>query len=113
MLPKKHRLVKDRDFNQIHKSGRFVGDNFLAIKFLKNNLEISRFGFLVGTKISKKAVKRNLVKRRLRESVRLKLDNIKAGYDMIFFTKPEIVEKNYTEIDNAIENVLEKANLIS
>lgn len=111
MLPQKNRLIQDKDFNYIHKKGKFIGERFLAIKFLKNNFKVSRFGFLVGTKISKKAVTRNLVKRRLRESVRLKLDNIKTGYDVIFFTKPEIVEKSYEEIDKVVNNVLSKSNL--
>lgn len=112
MLPTSNRLVKKKDFDQIHKKGRFVGENFLAIKFLKNNLTVSRFGFLVGTKISKKAVQRNLIKRRLRESVRLKLDAINSGYDIVFFTKPEIEGKSYEEINKAVENILEKGNLL-
>jgi len=111
MLPQKNRLIKEKDFNRIHKFGNFTGENFLAIKFQRNNLEVSRFGFLVGTKISKKAVERNLVKRRLRESIHLKLNNIKPGYDIIFLTKPEIVGKSYEKIDKAVENVLRKAIL--
>jgi ribonuclease P protein component len=111
MLSKKNRLIREKDFNKIHKFGKFYGEVFLAIKILENNSDISRFGFLVGTKISKKAVKRNLVKRRLRESVRLKLDQIKPGYDVVFLTKPEIVEKSYDEIDKTVENVFKKSNL--
>lgn len=112
MLPKKNRLIKEKDFNKIHRFGNFVGDFFLAVKFLENRLGHSRFGFLVGTKISKKAVERNQIKRRLRESIHSKLDKIKPGYDFVVFTKPEIVEKSYSEIDKAISNVLSKSNLI-
>jgi ribonuclease P protein component len=113
MLPKKNRLIKEKDFNRIHKFGNFTGESFLAIKFQRNNLEVSRFGFLVGTKISKKAVTRNLVKRRLRENIHLKLNNIKPGFDIIFLTKPEIVGKSYDEINKAIRNVLGKSNLFA
>ena len=112
MLPKKNRLIKEKDFNQIHKFGNFVGEKFLAIKFQNNNLNISRFGFLVGTKISKKAVARNKVKRRLRESIYLKLNKIKSGFDVVFLTKPEIVYKSYDEINTAVESVLNRSNLI-
>jgi ribonuclease P protein component len=112
MLPKKFRLTKKDDFDLIHRKGRFFGEKYLAIKSLKNNLAHSRFGFLVGIKVSKKAAVRNKVKRRLRESVRLKLDRIKPGYDIIVLTKPEIADKSYEEIDNYIISVLEKGNLI-
>ena len=111
MLPKKNRLIKEKDFNRIHKFGNFTGEKFLAIKIQKNNSDISRFGFLVGIKISKKAVERNLVKRRLRESVKSKLNIIKSGYDIVFFTKPEIAEKNFKEIDETVSSVLIKAKL--
>jgi len=112
MLPAPNRLIKKKDFDQIHKRGKFVAEKFLAIKFLKNNLDVSRFGFLVGTKISKKAVQRNLIKRRLRESIRLKLDTVSSGHDIVFFTKPEIEGKSYEEINEAVEAVLKAANLI-
>ncbi|MEW6407418.1 MAG: ribonuclease P protein component [Patescibacteria group bacterium] len=111
MLPKKFRLSKKKDFERIHKFGKFFGQDFLAIKLIKNNQKILRFGFLVSLKISKKATVRNKIKRRLRESVRQKLDKIKTGFDIIVFVRPEIAEKNYWEIDAAIEKVLVKAGL--
>lgn len=112
MLPKKYRLKQKKDFNLVHKKGRFYSDKFLAIKLIKNNLEYSRFGFLVSLKISKKATKRNKVKRRLREVVRLKLKEIKPGFDIIFLTRPEIVEKNFSEINEGVTKVLKKARLL-
>jgi ribonuclease P protein component len=111
MLPKQHRLTKTRDFENVHHRGKFIGEKFLGIKFLKNDLSVSRFGFLVGLKISKKSTKRNRVKRRIRESIRLKLKQIKPGFDIIIFTKPGIVKKTYQEIDEAVEKVFKKARL--
>ncbi len=111
MLPKQRRLTKTRDFENVHHKGKFIGEKFLGIKFLRNNLSVSRFGFLVGLKISKKSTKRNQVKRRLRESIRLKLKQIKSGFDIIVFTKPGITEKTYQEIDKVVERVFEKSGL--
>lgn len=111
MLPKKYRLTKKDDFDEIHRKGRFFGERFIAIKSLKNNLSYPRFGFLVGIKVSKKATVRNRVKRRIRESVRLKLDEIKPGFDIIVLTKPEIANKEYSEIDEAIQKIFKKGRL--
>lgn len=111
MLPKKFRLAKKKDFEKIHKFGKFSGQDFLAIKTVKNNLNVSRFGFLIGLKISKKATVRNKVKRRLRETIRLRLDKIKPGFDVAVFARPEIVEKDYLEIDKTIDKVFKKARL--
>lgn len=112
MLPKKFRLLKKKDFEKIHKFGKFFGQNFLAIKLVKNSLNVSRFGFLIGIKVSKKSTVRNKIKRRLRESVRLKLKRIKPGFDIVVFVRPEIAEKNYWEIDKAVEKIFEKAKLL-
>lgn len=112
MLPKKFRLIKKRDFNRVHKFGEFFCQDFLAIKLIKNNQKILRFGFLVSLKISKKATVRNKIKRRLRESVRLKLKKIKSGFDIVIFVRPEIAKKDYWEIDGAINKILGKAKLL-
>ena len=67
---------------------------------------------MVSKKISKKAVIRNKVKRRLREAVRIILPRIKPCYDIIFFTRPGIEQKDFSEIKEAVSNLLSKAGLI-
>jgi ribonuclease P protein component len=111
MLPKENRLKKDKDFERVHKEGKFSSYKFLAVKVAENDLKVSRFGFLVGIKVSKKAVVRNKVKRRLRESVRMKLDRIKSGFDVVVIVRPEIAEESYVKIDEAVIEVLKRARL--
>jgi len=53
----------------------------------------SRFGLIVSKKVHKRAVKRNRVKRLLRESVRLLLPKVKPGFDAVFLTKKKILEE--------------------
>jgi len=90
MLKKLHRITKKRDFDQFFGSqfkkakGYSAKSNSLIVKSLKNDLEISRFAFVISTKVDKRATKRNLIKRRLREIVRLRLKKMKTGYDIIF-----------------------------
>lgn len=112
MLPKTHRLTKEEDFERVYKRGKFFAQDFLMCKILENNLEVSRFGIVVGVKISKKATKRNQVKRRLREVIRLKLDKMKKGFDIVIMVKPEIVDKEYQEIDKAVIRLFKKVRLL-
>jgi len=111
MLPKKNRLKSKKDFDRVHNRGRFYADAFLAIKTAKNNLDNSRFGFLVGLKVSKKAVERNKIKRRLRASVRQIINDVKPGFDVVVMVKPEIIDKDYNEIDGAMKAVLNKSGI--
>jgi len=112
MLPKQYRLKKKKDFKLVFEKGKTFNNKFLFLKGAKNALKNSRFAFIVSLKISKKAVVRNRIKRLLREAIREKLDDIKSGFDVVIIAKPEIVNKNYREINKEIEGLLKKAELI-
>ena len=114
MLVKENRLRLKNDFKKVFKRGRFYQKDFLSMKVLSGESDVSRFGFIVSKKISKKAVVRNKIKRRLRESVRLKLKNglIRNGFDAVILTRPEIVDKNFVEIDEVINKLFEKAKIL-
>lgn len=114
MLLKENRLTKKVDFSRIHQKGKFIKDEYLALRIAPNNLEVTRVGFLVGLKISKKAVIRNKIKRTLREIFRLKIKscNLKKGFDIIVLVRPEIIGKTYKEIESSIDRTLQKAGLL-
>ena len=107
MLAKQYRLQEDKDFESVFKKGRVFSGKSLFLKFKKNNLQVSRFGFVIGKKISNKAVVRNKLKRQLRGIVRKNLANTKPGFDIVVVVKPEIINKNYQEIKNDLENLLQ------
>jgi len=114
MLAKENRLRLENDFKRVFEKGRFYQEGFLSMKVVFNSGEISRFGFIVSKKISKKAATRNKIKRRLRESVRLKFKNglIKNGFDAVIFTRSEIIDKNFFEIDKVITILFKKARIL-
>lgn len=111
MLIDEHRLKKDKDFELVFKEGKVFSSDFLFLKLKRNNLQTSRFGFIISKKISKKSTFRNKVKRRLRETIRKNLDNIKQGFDVIIGVRAEILDKDYQEVCKEIESLLKKAKL--
>jgi len=113
MLSKNNRLRKDKDFEKVFKEGKFFSENFLSCKFTKNNLEASRFGFLVGVKVSKKAVDRNKVKRRLRAIVRNLISSFKPSFDIVIMVRPVIKEKTFSEIQETLKKLFIKSQLLN
>ncbi|MFH1780886.1 MAG: ribonuclease P protein component [Candidatus Nealsonbacteria bacterium] len=83
MLPGINRLKKKRDFECVFKQGRGLKEGFLSLKFVKNGLEATRFGFVVGQKVSHKAIVRNRIKRKLRDLVMSRLKDIQGGFDVV------------------------------
>ena len=68
--------------------------------------------FIVGLKISKKAVQRNKIRRQLEEIIRLKFNQIKNGFDIVILTEPKIIEKKYKEIEEILISLLKESRLI-
>jgi ribonuclease P protein component len=112
MLPKRYRLVKGKEYERVWKRGRSLFGETIGFKVFKNDLNIPRFGFVVGIKVSKKAVQRNRVRRQLSEIIRLKINSIKPGYDFIIIALPKILGKKYQEIDDTIEKNLKKMGFL-
>jgi ribonuclease P protein component len=113
MLPLKNRLKKKRDFETIFKKGQGFREGFLALKFIDNNSGQTRFGFIVSQKISKRAIVRNKVKRRFRQSVRKRLGEIKKGIDIVFIAIPGIEKKDFKEIEEVVEKLLKRAKVLN
>lgn len=108
MLPRKYKLKRDNDFKKVFKEGKYQQKDFIKIRFLKNNLDISRFAFMVGLKVSKKAIQRNKIRRRLEEIIQKRINQIKPGFDLVVMVSPIILEKKYQEIEEALASLLEK-----
>ncbi len=93
MLNSRNRLKKKINFARIEIDGSMhQSKSFgLGIYDRKDN-EPSRFGFIISTKISKKAVIRNRIKRIIADVIRRNLDKLKSGHDVLFLVKPQIVK---------------------
>ena len=88
MLHKRNRLAKATEIAAAFSRGRTFFNPFFTIKFLPAQSG-KRFTVVVSTKVYKSAVKRNRLKRIVREYVRKNLAGFKSGSYMIM-AKPKI-----------------------
>lgn len=130
MFQQENRLRKLRDFNLIMKHGQWVNGQFLDIKYLelaknqnffpkkedpesfKKQLKLA---ISISLKISKSAVKRNRVKRQIRETLRLLIKEaaIKNGYYILVIAKKGVLEKDYSEISQEIKLLLQRGKVLN
>lgn len=115
MLPKQYRLKNKAAFaatyrikNSFHKGGITL---FAGIK--KKETVPTKVGFVVSKKTHKRAVKRNRLKRLMRESYRLILKsgttyNSQEYLSLIFVGSSKALDKNFKEVHNIINNLLER-----
>ncbi len=99
------------EVQRVVKTGRSVFDPVCGIRFLKNTKPDTRFAVVAGTKVHKSAVKRNRIKRQYREILRLNLENIVKGYDVVFFVSAQALELTYAQKEERLIAVLKRARL--
>jgi ribonuclease P protein component len=113
MLSSNYRLKKKKDFTEVYKKGKKIYSHFFLMKFMKNNLDTYRIGFVVSKRIVLKIVSRNKLKRRMREAVKFPQKSIKGSYDIIVIAKPSAADQDYKIIKNDLKKLFEQANLLN
>ena len=87
-------------------------NSFFQLKVSKNNLDENQFIFIIPSKSIRKAVLRNKIRRRAREILKRKEDNIKKGINLTFIFKKGAEEQSYEELEKGISRVLDERQLI-
>ncbi len=109
---KTYTIKKNYEFKRTLDKGKFYGSNTIQIFIKQNNKKINRIGIAISTKVGK-AVKRNRIKRLIREVYRDNNKSIKQGYDFVVLwnKKTAIEEANYYNIKDSMKKILERAEL--
>lgn len=111
-MRRRYRLRRNSDFQRVRQLGQSYASPLMVLAFLRNELDHSRFGFVVSKRLGK-AVRRNKIKRRMREAVRLRLPDIKPGFDLVFIARQATRRASYADIDRAVEQLLERVDLLN
>lgn len=111
MLKRKFRLKKNSSFKATYSNRRVVSDEFFVLyggRNKDNPENPTRIGFVVSKKIHKRAVKRNRIKRLIREATRLLIKE-KTNERYVAFQSLIFVAKDGTLKDGALELDFNKA----
>ena len=102
-------LTKRREFVLVYSRGTSIVGGLVVMKALANELGLLRYGLVTSRRVGK-AVARNRLRRRLRESLR-KLP-LKSGWDIVFIARPAAAAAKYADIDKELKRLLSKARLL-
>ena len=112
-----YRLKKNLEFRFIYRRGKSFANSLLVLYIFKNKMNKDNEGNLynkVGISVSKKvgnSVIRSRSKRLIYENYRFKDEYLNKGYDFVFVARTKLKDKNFNEVENAMDNLLKKAGL--
>jgi ribonuclease P protein component len=98
-------LSRPQEFAAFQGAGASRSHPLLTARFLRTDLETTRFGLSTGRKLGN-AVVRNRVRRRLREALRVMAPSFQPGWDVLIIARPAIVEADHDALVGALRRTL-------
>jgi ribonuclease P protein component len=111
-LSRKQRLTKASLFREAFVQNRsFVGR--LMVLWLREGEGASlRLGVISSKKVSRRAVDRNLARRRLRDAFRRHRDLMSGEVDVILIARRRLLDATQAEVDSELKYLARKAGLL-
>lgn len=111
-MKKINTLKKNYEFKYVLSSGRFYREKHITAYIKENRKKKNIIGIAVNTK-SGKAVRRNRVKRLIRENYRLLRNQLIDGYNIVFLwnRNSNIEDANFFDIQKEMLEIFQKAKI--
>jgi ribonuclease P protein component len=109
VLPAEERLRRDRDFRRVYAAKRAIVHPLMVL-YTRRYSGGTRIGFSVSKKLGG-AVKRNRIKRRLREACKAQSFVLKSGFDAIIVARSRIGSASYSEIVGTVGELFRRAGI--
>ena len=124
-LPASMRLRGHRCFNRLHRTGRRHHGQLLVLRVVQAEVRLlrpelrrqpdvsCRCALVISSKVSKRAVKRNRLRRRLHDHLRQRLESRQdlAGLWLLFSLRPEAGEVDPSQLLKECDSLLSCAGL--
>lgn len=106
-------IKKSYEFKKVFSKGKFFHGKNISMYIQKHNSKRNRLGIAISGKAGK-AVKRNHVKRLIRENYKNFEEKIESGLNIIIVTNKNrrIEDMSYYDIKNDFDEILSKAGVL-
>ena len=106
-----YRLTRRWEFQQGYKRGKKYWNRNFVVYVYRNSFNTARLGVTASKKLGK-SVKRNRVKRLIRESFRLSKHKIRPGYDIIVVGRAAVIGMKRQQAQTSLLRLLQQAKIL-
>jgi ribonuclease P protein component len=112
MITRAHRFHGYNSLSVVYRRGQTVRNPQLSLKFVaQNHNKHYRLAIVVSRKVSKSAVVRNRIRRRLYETVRTHQDELAPSYDLVVTVfSDQLATMPYQELEALMTGLLTQAH---
>jgi ribonuclease P protein component len=104
-LPRESRLLRRTEYDAVYRDGRRRSSREFTVFLRPNGLDRSRFGWSIKKALGG-AVRRNRIRRRLREIVRLHRQEILPGWDIVIHPRTTAATAKFTPLATELVKLL-------
>jgi ribonuclease P protein component len=108
VFPRICRLVRRAEYDAVYREGRRRSSREVMLFIRPNGLDVSRFGWSLKKALGS-AVRRNRIRRRLREILRLHLQEITPGWDIVIHPRSSVATANFLELTSELLRLIPHA----
>ena len=105
-LTKGERIRRQSEFKALFQSGKRIHSEYLTVILRGNTSGVRRLGLVVGKRVGKKAVRRNRMKRLLREFFRLNKHRLPASQDILIVARKDFSFMKCRDLFGELEKAL-------
>jgi ribonuclease P protein component len=105
-------LKRNHEFRALYARGKSSAGVYLAVYTRPNRTGVTRLGLTVSAKLGH-AVKRNRIRRRLREAYRLEEDKLRAGCDIVIVARARALTADFSDLRKELIGVCAKLGLLA
>jgi ribonuclease P protein component len=98
------------EFSRVYNKGRFLAGRHVVLHYLRRPGRPNRLGVTASRKI-RGSIRRNRIKRLLRESYRLIENQLISGYDLILVGRETPDQPDYRTVSQEVGRLLQKAGV--
>ncbi|MDQ7025967.1 MAG: ribonuclease P protein component [Anaerolineae bacterium] len=110
-MQRRLRLRHTRDFQRLRQQGQVNRHPTMVFSFALNDLDHNRYGFITPKRLGN-AVKRNRIRRQVREAVRLLHPRLKQGYDIVIIVRFPLMGQPFHKIQRIVSELCDRAGLV-
>lgn len=114
MIGRTNRFHGRASIKRLYTRGKSVRAGHLALKYSPNGRPGYRLAVVVSRKVSKSAVVRNRIRRRLYENVRILSSEFTTSYDLVLLAyDASLAELPPAELTTQVKRIIKKAGITS